>query len=497
MSESIVERNILTVIEPAIALDPLEIFDVESDSENSDNETMKEKPSKVSSYIPLIRVNNYELQGDRLNYFCLKNDGFYPTCKIIFDDVDGFFTARFYPTDGDIVQVNIRSQGDESTFKPIRIDFTIVDCKPVGGGGGATANRYMVMGRMFVPNLFTENVEYEEEVTSWDALLNIAERLQLGYASNVEETADTMTWTNPNDTTETWIQDIVANSYLSDETFFNSYIDPYYYLTMVDVNRLFSQEGAIEASQTFSTNPGDNFGAEGADGQEDNFPNYLSNMIQMQGGARYVSKHQLINKSGEISKANGYKKYSQYWDLNAKEWISEFVDPLTNNTPGMIPATKGRLIDGEVEGPRTDQVKYKYLGTQGDNVHPEFQYSTVLNYQNITEINKIGMEIELDTVNPALVRYSRIYVQILEYGIPVQNVLLAPSNNDIEGEQTPQTRSEGSEGNDAQTSGNQNGVVNEYLTGFYVIAGVEWLFTKPGPLRMKLKLQRREFTPST
>ena len=70
MSESIVERNILTVIEPAIALDPLEIFDVESDSENSDNETMKEKPSKVSSYIPLIRVNNYELQGDRLNYFC-------------------------------------------------------------------------------------------------------------------------------------------------------------------------------------------------------------------------------------------------------------------------------------------------------------------------------------------------------------------------------------------------------------------------------------------
>ena len=31
----------------------------------------------------------------------------------------------------------------------------------------------------------------------------------------------------------------------------------------------------------------------------DNFPNYLSNMIQMQGGARYISKHELVNKSGE------------------------------------------------------------------------------------------------------------------------------------------------------------------------------------------------------
>ena len=494
MSESIVERNILTVIEPAIELDPMEILDIESDTTNSDDSTIKEKPSKFSSLVPDIRVNGYDVQMDRLNYFCLKNNAFYPTCKIQFADVDGFFTSRFYPKDGDLIQLNIRSQGDETTFKPIRIDFTIVDCKPVGGGGGDSASEYIVLGRMFVPNLFTETVEYEQDVTSWDALLNIAERLKLGYASNVEETADQMTWTNPNDTTETFIQDIVANSYLSDETFFTSYIDPYYYLTMVDVNRLFSQEGAIEASQTFSQNAGDTMGAEGAEGQEDNFPNYLSNMIQMQGGARYISKHNLVNKSGEISKANGYKKFTQYWDLEAKEWVSEFVDPLTNNTPGMIPATKGRVIDGEVEGPRNDQVKYKYLGTQGDNVHPEFQYATVQNFQNNAEINKMGMIIELDTVNPALVRYSRIYCQILEYASPIKNTLLAPDNDDIEGDEAPQTRSGGPDENDQNS---ENGIVNEYLTGFYVITGVEYILTKPGPLRMKLKLQRREFTPTT
>ena len=494
MSESIVERNILTDIEPAIELDPMQILDIESGTENSDDTTIKEKPSKFSQVVPDIRINGYDVQMDRLNLFSLKNDAFYPTIKIQFADVDGFFTSRFYPKDGDLIQVNIRSQGDETTFKPIRIDFTIVDCKPVGGGGGVSASEYLVLGRMYVPNLFTENVEYEEEVTSWDALLNIAERLQLGYASNVEETADVMTWTNPNDTTETWIQDIVANSYLSDETFFTSYIDPYYYLTMVDVNRLFSQEGAIEASQTFSQNAGDTMGAEGAEGQEDEFPNYLSNMIQMQGGARYISKHELVNKSGEISKANGYKRYTQYWDLEAKEWVSEFVDPLTNDTPGMIAATKGRIIDGEVEGPRNDQVKYKYLGTQGDNVHPEFQYATVQNYQNNSEINKMGMVIELDTVNPALVRYSRIYVQILEYASPIKNTLLAPSNDDIEGDEAPQTRSGDPDENDQSS---ENGVVNEYLTGFYVITGVEWILTKPGPVRMRLKLKRREFTPTT
>ena len=236
-------------------------------------------------------------------------------------------------------------------------------------------------------------------------------------------------------------------------------------------------------------------GANGNDGQtEESFPNYLSNLVQMQGGARYISKHQMVNNSGEITKANGYKRYTQYWDLEAKEWVSEFVDPLTNDTPGMLPATKGRLVDGEVEGPRNNQVKYKYLGTQGDNVHAEYSHATVQNYQNITEINKMGMTIELDTVNPALVRYSRIYCQILEYGSPIKNVLLAPGQDQIEGEEAPQTRSGGDDENDPAS---ENGVVNEYLTGFYVIAGVEWILTKPGPVRMKLKLQRREFTPTT
>ena len=201
----------------------------------------------------------------------------------------------------------------------------------------------------------------------------------------------------------------------------------------------------------------------------------------------------MVNKSGEISKANGYKRYTQYWDLNAKEWVSEYVDPLTNDTPGMVPATKGRLVDGETEGPRNDQVKYKYLGTQGDNVHPEYQYSTVLNYQNITEINKIGMVVELDTLNPALVRYSRIFCKVMEHSRANANSMISPST-DSQTENNPQTR-EGADDQSNETA--PDGIVNQYLTGFYVISGVEWLFSKPGPIRMKLKLVRREFTPST
>jgi hypothetical protein len=492
---SAIERNILTVIEPTIVLDELSIQDVESGTENSDGNTIKEKPSKFANVIPIIRVNQYDVQGDRLEMFELDCTGFYPTCRFTFYDRDGMFTARHFPKDGDLIQVYIRSAGEETTFKPIRIDFTIEDIKPLGGGGSTdTASQILIEGRMNVPNLFTEKVEFQDGA-SWDALLNIAEGLQLGYASNVDSTDDVQVWANSYDTSMKFIQDITANVYLNDESFFTSYIDPYYYLTLVNVNALFGQEPDLESSLMFSQNAGDTMGSGDPGDSEYEVPNMLSNMIQMQGTARYISKYQQVNKSGQISKDNGYKRFTQFWDLNSKEFISEFVDPITDNTPGMISATKGRLVDGEAEGPRDEQVKYKYLGTQGDNVHPNYMYSAILNYQNLIEIDKLGMVIELDSVNPAIWRYSRIYCQILEFAQNVKEVLTAPSNDPSTPSGTQ--RREETPDDIGSDSSSQNGVINEYLTGFYVITGMEYILTNPGGLRQRLHLRRREVTPTT
>jgi hypothetical protein len=492
---SSIERNILTVIEPSIVLDELAIPDIESGTENSEGSTIKEKPSKFTNVIPILRINQYDVQVDRLEMFELDCTGLYPTCRFSFYDSDGLFTARHFPLDGGIVQLYIRSAGAETTFKPIRIDFTIEDIKPLGGGGSTdTASFIMVEGRMNIPNLFTEKVEFQTG-NSWDALLNIAEGLNLGYASNIDNTDDSQTWTNPYDTSMKFIEDIVANSYINDDSFFTAYIDPYYYLTLVEVNRLFGQEDDLEPSLMYVQNAGDTIGAVDTSDSEYEFPNMLSNMIQMQGTARYISTYQQINKSGQISKDNGYKRFTQFWDLNAKEFISEFVDPIVGNTPDMVPATKGRLINGEVEGPRNEQVKYKYMGTQGDNVHPNFMYSAILNYQNLSEINKFGMVVELDMINPAICKYSRIYCQILEFSPAAKSVLLASGvNEDVPDGAQRRKETEDNVGND---NSSENGIINEYLTGFYVITGIEYFLTKPGGLRQRLHLRRREVTPST
>ena len=497
---SAVERNILTIIEPTIELDELEIPDVESGTDNSDGDTMKEKPSKFSTMIPIIRINSYEVQGDRLEMFELDCTSFYPTCRFSFFDRDGLFTARFFPKDGDIIQLYIRSQGDETTFKPIRIDFTVEDIKPLGGGGATnTSPQLMVEGRMHVPDLFTEKVQFQDN-TSWNSLSSIAEELKLGYASNVEDTTDQQIWTNPYDTAEKFIQDITSNSYLNDDSFFTAYIDPYYYLTFVDANKFFGQEDDLETSQMFQQNAMDTMGSGDQGDSEFTFPNLLSNKLEFQGSARYIAKYQQVNKSGKISKNNGYKRYTQYWDLNAKEFISEFVDPITNDTPGMIPVTKGRTINGEVEGPRENQVKFKFLGTQGDNVHDNYYYASIQNFQNLAEINKLGMVLELDTINPAILRYSRIYCLMFEFAQNVKGVLTAPEND--ENAPNDSQRRKATEDNAGSDPNSQSGVINEYLSGFYVITGIEYYLTK-GPqaggagLKQRLHLRRREVTPST
>jgi hypothetical protein len=482
------ERDILTILDPTIEVDKLAIPDAESKTDNASTPAIVIPQSKIYNITPLVRVNQYEVSPVNLVNFKLSNVGFYPTMKVVFDDTDTSFTGRFFPKDGDMMQLYIRSQGDETTFKPVRIDFTIIDVYPISGGGKDKVTRYAVEGRMFVPDLFTERVEYHE-ATSWNALLDVADGLGLGYASNVEDTADEMNWINPNDTVEKYINDIVANSYLDDDHFFTAYIDPYYYLTFIDVNKLFSQDDEIPSSLGFTHNSTDSYRA--GEGESPDVPKFLTNQVDQQGSANYLDKHQMVNESGMISKNNGYKRYAQYWDEVEREFISEFVDPLVEEVEGMIPATKGRMLNGETEGPRDNQVRYKYLGQQTENVHDQFMYSIVLNYQNLTEINKMGMVVELAAINPSIVRYDRIYCQIWEYASPVKDTLTATTDADAEVPEDAELRDPDL---NQVASG---GILNEFLSGFYVVSGTEWIQVKSGAMKMKLYLQRRVFKPTT
>ena len=116
-------------------------------------------------------------------------------------------------------------------------------------------------------------------------------------------------------------------------------------------------------------------------------------------------------------------------------------------------------------------------------------------------MEKFGMTLELDTVNPALIKFQRIYIEIFETAQNTKSALMASTVDDDstipEGAATREPQEIDGVSFDDPSQANQQGIKNEYLSGFYVISGMEYFQEAPGMLRQKIHLRRREATPST
>lgn len=334
---------------------------------------------------------------------------------------------------------------------------------------------------MNVPKLYI-NKSQAIKGNSFDTLLEICDGLGLGFATNLEDTNDDQTWLNSNRTTETYMKDILEHAYIDDESFVTGFIDPYYVFNFVEVNRLFSQEGEKEDTYIYPAAPFDM--AERAGEDPNPKETYLGKYELTNDSARKIMSNyfdaysEKTNAGSEIKK--GYKKYNQYFDIINKEFISEFIDPLTTNTEGMVPITKGstNMKDIEKESPHDYLASSTYYGIQGDNCHSEYYYAAVLNNKNISEMNKFGLKLHLRCCNLMLTRYSRIYVDMFEsinrLGMGAQDIDGRDPDNPKD---VPPQFPDYGEGNESLTDPNAEtgtGVHNEALSGWYVITGITY-----------------------
>lgn len=493
---STIQRSILTVIDPAIKLDTFAIPDLETD--NSEGYVSSQKVSKMlGSIFPAIEINGYFIKPQDFIDFELISGGFLPTLSFRFYDSQLYFANKQFPQDGQPIKVHLRSNGDEKTFKPIRADFTIERITGLDTGFDGRMPIYTVRGKLRVPNLFNEFQE-SYEGTSYESLLQVAENLELGFASNLESTNDSMIWINPNDTRERFIKDITANSYLDDNTFLSSYIDPYYYLTLVNPNVLFDVNEQLDPSFMYSTSLLDTQAGQDANEAAES-PVFLTNHVSFQGSTAYITKYTLTNLTGQISDKNGYKRYVQTYDFDEKEFINEYVDPLTTEGTDGYVHLKGRYVGPPnnriPEGIAQTQSKYKYMGIQdSDNLHQEYLYSSILNYQNLQEIQKMGMVVDLLAVNTTLYRNQRILLQMYD---SLETLANSDQANAAASEVESGDYSENNDRDSKEIKGQSaTQTINKFLTGFYVIDEIRYRYSGSGPMTMQLKLIRREFEAS-
>jgi hypothetical protein len=490
------DNHLLAVVEPAIL--PTEI---ELDNLGEDGGGAKQTKA-IGTLKPFVLVNSYQFGPADIQSFSLECGGIVPKCTITVLDKKNAFQVESYPRDGDFFTILLNSKHQE-TFKSIHMDFDIIEIETTPEVEGVPPTITME-GIAKIPRLYAEDCQLLDADSSLNHLELIARDLELGLSTNVDTTDDSQPRLQSYITFADFIKDIVEDSYISDEAFTKYYIDQYYYLTYVNINKIFNApnpklDEVMSVLTSFAASMvEDNDAEEGGDNKGDNIevPLMLTNHKDTMGLSCYVDKFELINNSSQISLAAGYARNIQVYDNNSEpgERLQEFkVEALVSeNLPDIEAPLKGNEKDNRYE----TQVKHKYMGRQNagedglGNCHPNAAFSKLHNKQNQMETEKMKVKMTLSSFNPSIYKFSKIPVIMYHYDGQRAE---ASRHGDYKREEAgfkdqPFSAGKAEDANDAQQ------VMDRFISGHYIIENIDYIIEGPeAELRQIVTLIRREW----
>jgi len=491
------DNNILAVVEPAIMPTPIEVEGVGEAEGTNDRQT-----KAIGVNVPLVVLNNYQFQQADVQSFLLDNSDTLPQVTLKLVDRKNVFGVDSFPRDGDSVTIMLNSR-NASTFKSVHMDFDIISISAEQASEGED-NVITINGMAKIPRLYSEECRSFESGTSLDHLEEVARDLQLGLATNIDVADDSQTRLQGFTSTLDFIQETVDTSYVSEDSFQRFYIDQYYYLTYIDVNRVFnSPNPPLEELQAAMVSMTDTL-AESSEYSEDeddvNAPLMLTNYRQAKSFNHFINEFNLVNNSSEISTVYGYSRDVMIYDDNAEagERKQEFtIESLTSE----------ELLDYEepLKGRRNEDrydthKKYKYIGRQDvgedglGNVHPSSNFAKLHQAQNLAEINKLKLKVTLSSFNPSIYKYQKIPVMIYEYTKERVDAMI--KYNKFLEDQGFTDKLMGIDAGTEAGAGEEKPTqaLNRFLSGYYVIENINYKYDIDiGNVIQEVTLIRREW----
>jgi hypothetical protein len=455
-----------------------------------------DKPDSAQRYgstEPFVMIGSIQLPEKALDYLKIDETGFLPRVMLSFKDKEGIFSGNNFPKTDTLVSVYIKVTGD--VLKPIRCDFLITDVKSSASGKlipSAKNIDYTIFGELFVPKLYANVSKSYRNMSSKDALKAIATDLGLGFAENDSAPNDSMTWVNTNTTYFDFIKDIAAHSYQNEDSFFEVYIDKWYYLNYINVQVQLSP-GEVQKTMQVSPDTGvletSQINANGADTNltDTELPIFLSTDSSKEGKSVFIEEYSLLSEQGRILKKNGYKKQIYYYDHFKEETESKnkfttfnMNAIYTSDSSGNIP-----LIPENKEF--RESLAKKWMNINYGNTHREWNAARLLNDHNLKELRKIMLFARVNGINFQIVRGMKVPVEIK----------LSVDDNISKNRQD--TELEKTDSEDAKKN-NMTEVVDTQLSSAYYIGGAKFIFDSLGKKENKFHteyfLMRREWKQS-
>lgn len=489
------DRHVFAITEPTIKLDKLNFNDLVDGEESG---TGSKLSRESGSWYPYIKINNFSIRPERITSFKLDCAGFLPAISFSFIDVDHHFKGDSIPRDGDVANIRIAAK-QEDTFKDIRMDFDITSIRSsldqFQSANPATDATYYVSGIIKIPTLMAENCFGYPSDTSVNHLIKIANELKLGFASNIDTTDDKMARLCPYMSKISFIEDIIDHSYINDKSFQVGSIDPHYYLNFVDLNKIFNAPNEMEETLMSVFGPDYNMYP-----SDDNALNklkstlMLTNNINFASSSQYISSYRILNSASDITLANGYERKLQYFENNSTEkLVSAPIKPLTSE--------KMKDIEEPLRGRRDesrhkDEVKQKYVGRidahpEHGNIHLNYFYASMHNKMNRNEVDKMRLEINLETINHSLYRYMKVPVMIFGKTWNENEMLKY-----IKEQKKQKGFSTVGEEYKEDVKDPQNiQMIDEFVSGFYIIDQISYIYdpSRANSFYQKIVLLRREW----
>ena len=491
------DRHILAVIEPSIMPTDIEL-------QSFGEEGAGPKQTKVIGIAyPYVTINKYEFSRTDIKAFTLTLSGQVPQLRITIEDNKNNFSIDSFPRDGDVITFLLNSK-NESTFKSVHMDFDITSVTSIPSNDDELTT-YVFTGKAKIPMLDTEECRHYELGTSLDHLEQEAKYLGLGLATNVGDPADSQIRIQAYSSHAKFINEIVQSSYISEESFQTSFIDQYYYLNYIDVNKVFNSPnmtlGDMEDTVSSFNGSAQSEDPDVTTVESDSIPMklLLTNHFEFKSTNQYLERWGLENNSSSVVSSHGHFRDVQVYDNNGTEEskLQEFrLDPLTSDN----------LLDNEepLRGRRDEdrylnQLKHKYSGRQDvgedglGNVHANHVYAKLHNHRNVIEAGKMKMKITLGSFNPGLYKYQKVPVLIYHFqSNRVANEVVKDHmakelgfddkpfefNQEIENTELPKM------------------ALDSFMSGNYVISNIDYTYSLDEGLKQELTLLRREWPTS-
>jgi len=344
-----------------------------------------------------FRLNGVDSQSvikeKDISYLKLYHDGILPSIEMIFNDANSIFKDN-PPTDDKKIRFYL-SPGDNS-IKSINMQFRITDFKNL------SKSKYRILATLDVPDLY--KIDYQSYLgTSVDALRQICKKIEIGFNSNITTSDDLMSWRNVGDKYHKFINDIIKHSYVSEKSFMRGFIDYYYCLNFVDVEKEMNRDIKNDVCVDTPIQ---------SDSATEKVSLFLTNDdgVKLKNSNRYFKEKNFINNSSKINLTDGIRTKTKFYDKVKKMFLIFDVDGTTSD------GSKSLILKGDENDKKSfeDSVINSYSGKiDTDNVHKNYNYTKTQNRRNLRDLEKIRLDVELSNPNYSIYLYQKIDVKFV------------------------------------------------------------------------------------